>query len=88
MTKLLPWLTLLAGGWLAATADAAGNKLITPYDLWAMKRLGSPALSPDGKVAVFTVTEWSIDKNKSTTHLWLIELSGGAPKRPLPQDLL
>lgn len=46
-----------------------------------MKRLGSPALSPDGRTAVFTVTEWSIEKNKSTTHLWLVDLGGGAPRR-------
>lgn len=75
-------LTLLVAGCFAV--DAAGSepkRLITPHDLWAMKRLGSPALSPDAKQAVFTVTEWSIEKNKSTTHLWLVDLAGGDPKR-------
>ena len=82
MNKILLWLTLLAAGWLAAAPAGAENKRpITPYDLWAMKRLGSPVLSRDGARVVFTVTEWSIDKNKSTTHLWVVELAGGAPKR-------
>jgi dipeptidyl aminopeptidase/acylaminoacyl peptidase len=82
MNRILSLLTLLAGGWLATAASEPENKrLITPHDLWAMKRLGSPALSPDGKMAVFTVTEWSIEKNKSTTHLWVVDLAGGAPKR-------
>lgn len=73
--------------WLAgtclATADRAaqGKRLIRPHDLWAMKRLGSPALSPDGKSAVFTVTEWSIEKNKSTTHLWVVDLADGRTRR-------
>jgi dipeptidyl aminopeptidase/acylaminoacyl peptidase len=62
-------------------AFAADKRPITPQDLWAMKRLGSPALSPDGKTAVFTVQEWSIEKNKSTTNLWLIDVAGGTPRR-------
>jgi dipeptidyl aminopeptidase/acylaminoacyl peptidase len=62
-------------------AFAADKHPITPQDLWAMKRLGSPALSPDGKTAVFTVQEWSIEKNKSTTNLWLVDVAGGPPRR-------
>src|SRR5262245_60238769 len=82
MNRILALLTLLAGGWLATAASSTETKrLITPQDLWAMKRLGSPALSPDGKMAVFTVTEWSIEKNKSTTHLWLVDLAGGPPRQ-------
>jgi dipeptidyl aminopeptidase/acylaminoacyl peptidase len=63
---------------------AADKRPITPQDLWAMKRLGSPALSPDGRTAVFTVQEWSIEKNKSTTNLWLIDVAGGTPRRGAP----
>ncbi|HTM55229.1 MAG TPA: S9 family peptidase [Pirellulales bacterium] len=62
-------------------AWGADKRPMTPFDLWAMKRLGAPALSPDGRAAVFTVQEWSVDKNKSTTNLWLVELSGGEPRR-------
>jgi len=57
MNRILSLLlvTLLAGAWLGPVAQGAETKrLITPHDLWAMKRLGSPTLSPDGKVAVFT----------------------------------
>jgi len=66
---------------LSVTVCAADKRPITPQDLWAVKRLGSPALSPDGKTAVFTVQEWSIEKNKSTTSLWLVDVAGGAPRR-------
>jgi len=54
---------------------------MTARDLWAMKRLGAPALSPDGKTVVFTVQEWSVEKNKSTANLWLVSTAGGAPRR-------
>jgi len=75
-------LTLLANAWPVPVAHSAESKrLIRPQDLWAMKRLGSPALSPDGKAAVFTVTGWSIEKNQSTTHLWVVDLAVGTPRR-------
>jgi dipeptidyl aminopeptidase/acylaminoacyl peptidase len=66
---------------LSATVLAADKRPITPQDLWAAKRLAAPALSPDGKTAVFTVQEWSIEKNKSTSSLWLVDVAGGAPRR-------
>ncbi len=39
------------------------------------------ALSPDGRTVVFTVQEWSVEKNKSTTNLWLVDVAGGEPRR-------
>jgi dipeptidyl aminopeptidase/acylaminoacyl peptidase len=76
--RLVAFILTLA---LSVPIFAADKRPITPQDLWAMKRLGSPALSPDGKIAVFTVQEWSIEKNKSTTNLWLVDVAGGAPRR-------
>lgn len=66
---------------LTSAASGADKRPITPTDLWAMKRLGAPALSPDGARAVFTVQEWSVEKNKSTTNLWIVDLAGGEPRR-------
>ena len=54
---------------------------MTAPDLWALKRVAAPALSPDGRTVVFTVQEWSIEKNKSTANLWLVNIEGGAPRR-------
>src|SRR3954447_5075153 len=42
----------------SVAALAAEPRLLTPQDLWAIKRVGSPALSPDGRHAVFPVQEW------------------------------
>ena len=63
-----------------ATPQAAKQRL-TPQALWEMKRLGSPQLSPDGRSAVFTVQEWSVAKNKSTTNLWLADVASGTTRR-------
>jgi len=76
---------VLLGGLLAsllvALAPAAEKRLLTPQDLWAMKRVSAPALSPDGKQVVVAVQEWSVEKNKSTSNLWLVDVAGGAPRR-------
>jgi len=61
---------------------AADNRRpITAQDLWAVKRLSPPVLSPDGQRAVYSVQEWSIEKNKPTASLWLTDVSTGATRR-------
>lgn len=58
-----------------------GKRPITAQDLWAVKRVGAPALSPDGSRAVVSVQEWSIEKNKPTTRLWLVDIASGEVRR-------
>lgn len=59
----------------------AAKRPITPHDLWAMKRLGAPTLSPNGDRVIFTVQEWSVEKNKSTSNLWVAQVDTGAVRR-------
>ena len=65
----------------AGAASAPARRPLLPQDLWALQRLGSPALSPDGRQAVFTVQEWSVERNQATTQLWLTEVASGATRR-------
>jgi dipeptidyl aminopeptidase/acylaminoacyl peptidase len=65
-------------------APAADERPITAQDLWAFKRVGAPALSPDALSVVFPVQEWSIEKNKSSSRLWLADVTSGK-SRPLTQ---
>jgi dipeptidyl aminopeptidase/acylaminoacyl peptidase len=74
-------LALVAATLLPLPGLSAQTRAITPHDLWAMKRLGSPDVSPDGKAVVFTVQEWSVEKNRSTTNLWIADLETGALRR-------
>ena len=64
-----------------ATASDNGKKPITAQDLWAVKRVGAPALSPDGKRAVVSVQEWSIEKNKPIAALWLTDVASASTRR-------
>jgi len=62
-------------------AQASGKRLITPQDLWALKRVSSPELSPDGRTVAIVVQEWNIEKNKSTSSIWLVPSAGGEPRK-------
>ena len=46
-----------------------------PFDveaLWALKRIGAPTISPDGRSACVPVTLYDMDKNEGSTELWLL----------------
>ena len=81
MTPRRAFALLLTLAVAIASLPAADRHPITPQDLWAIKRVGSPALSPDGRTVVFTIQEWSIEKNKSTANLWLADLATGNLRR-------
>ena len=49
---------------VASVAQAAEKKAITHEDLWLMPRVGAPVTSPDGRNAVFSVTEPSYKKDE------------------------
>ncbi len=74
-------IALIVSAALTVAVFAADKRPITPQDLWTMKRLSAPDLSPDGKSVVFTVQEWSVDKNKSTNTLWLTDVATGAVRQ-------
>ncbi|MFZ1688296.1 MAG: hypothetical protein WAU70_12775, partial [Flavobacteriales bacterium] len=78
-TRLLTLLALVLP--MALLAQGPGKRLITPQDLWAMKRLSNVELSPDGRTAAVVVQEWSIEKNKPTANIWLVPVAGGEPRR-------
>src|SRR4029434_8293943 len=39
--------------------------------LWAIRRIGTPTLTPDVALACSSVTRFDMDKNESSTSLWL-----------------
>lgn len=54
----------------------ASDKM-TPEALWAMGRIGSYAVSPDGKTLVYQVSYYSVKENKSHTMLFVQPLKAG-----------
>jgi dipeptidyl aminopeptidase/acylaminoacyl peptidase len=54
---------------------------ITHEKLWMMKRVGAPAVSPDGKWVIFSVLESSYETDKEISDLWITDADGGSPPR-------
>ena len=74
--------TLFAVLLLAGTL-AAQKHQITHEDVWLMKRVGAPAVSPDGKWVVTSVNQPSYEAGKMDSDLWIVPADGSAPPRRL-----
>ncbi len=74
----LLWLLLAA---LSAFAQVKAP--ITHEKVWLMKRVGSPAVSPDGRWAAVSVTEPSYDAAQQASDLWLIATDAKRPPKRL-----
>src|ERR1700761_7647066 len=57
----------------------AVKRPMTFEDMMHMKRLGSTAVSPDGKWLGYSVTTVDLDKNTKTAEFWLQPIAGGDP---------
>lgn len=55
---------------------AQDKQPISIDDLWAMKRISSFDISPDGKIIAFDQTTYSFETNKGNTDLYLIDADG------------
>jgi dipeptidyl aminopeptidase/acylaminoacyl peptidase len=70
---------------LALSAGAAHSSRVTAQsgptpaidDLLNLKRIGSPALSPDGRLVAFTLREANWQENAYETEIWLTDAASG-----------
>src|SRR5688572_22941722 len=76
-------LLLLAMFVATAAVAQAPKHTITHEDVWRMKRVGAPAVSPDGKWVAFPVTEPAYEEKDQWRDLWLVPADGSAPPRRL-----
>lgn len=72
-------LALVAGA--VAPAQASELKPLDAETLWQLKRLSSPAISPDGKHAVVAVTRYEMKDDKGITNLWLVATDGSGARQ-------
>jgi len=68
---------------LLAAAEPAAKQPPTHEALFLMERVGSPAVSPDGRWVVVPVTEPAYDEKKEIADLWIVPVDGSAKPRRL-----
>jgi dipeptidyl aminopeptidase/acylaminoacyl peptidase len=68
---------------LSVMAGADTKRIPTHEDIWLMKRVGAPQVSPDGKWIIVGVIEPAYDENSTLSDLWLIDTAARHPSRRL-----
>jgi dipeptidyl aminopeptidase/acylaminoacyl peptidase len=76
-------LTLTAIFLLCSPGHAQQKKPITHEAMWLLKRVGAPAVSPDGCWAIFSVTEPAYDEKEQVNDIWIVPMDGAKPARRL-----
>ncbi len=79
--RLVPFGTTIALLIQAQVSLAADSRPLSVDDLFALKSVGSPVLSPDGAVVAFTVRGMDLKKDTSDSDIYMIPFAGGEPVR-------
>ena len=58
----------------ALPAFSQGKRPFTFEDMMALKRVGEPVPSPDGKWVLFSAVDVDLAANKKTPHVWIVPL--------------
>jgi dipeptidyl aminopeptidase/acylaminoacyl peptidase len=67
-----------------AFAQTSQKRPFTFEDMMALKRVGAPVPSPNGKWVVFDCQDVDLEKNTKISHLWIVLASGGESQRLNP----
>jgi len=79
----LPVLAALALSAAAGLAQAPAKRALTVDDLFAIKQIGPPQVSPDGRWVAYTVRSTNLKADRNETGLWMAPLDSSEPAIPL-----
>ena len=79
--RLISLATALALIVQAHPSSAADPRRLTVEDLFALKSVGAPVLSPDGAVVAYTVRSMDLKKDSSDSDIYMIPFAGGEAVR-------
>jgi dipeptidyl aminopeptidase/acylaminoacyl peptidase len=68
---------MLAAALLAATSSAQDRRALRVDDLFALREVEDPRLSPDGTQVAFTVKSLDPKKDKADTDIYMLPVAGG-----------
>ena len=79
--KILTLSLTLTLSTFAQTPSPSGKHPFTFEDMMALKRVGAPVPSPEGKWVVFDCEDVDLAANTKISHLWIVPASGGESRR-------
>ena len=74
-------LSALSLAFLAAPVAAQEKRPLRVEDLFALRDVGDPRLSPEGTQVAFTVRSLDLGKDKANTDLYVVDVAGGEARR-------
>ena len=74
--RIVELLALALGGAVSLSAQATPRRPLRATDIYLLKGVGDPQLSPDGAWVAYTVTAIDSAKDKSDTDLWMTSWDG------------
>jgi len=80
---LRPAAALAAVCIVAFAVTAAEKRPMTVEDLFKMKRVAAPQISPNGKSVAYQVTTVDLENNKTSAALWVAATDGKTPPKQL-----
>jgi dipeptidyl aminopeptidase/acylaminoacyl peptidase len=89
--RRIAWVGLVAAMALAGLAgpgraQGGGKKAITFGDMIKLHRVGTPAISADGKWVVYVIMTPDMEANRNASNLWLVATDGGSEPVQLTQS--
>lgn len=57
------------------------QRAMTPQDLANIKFISDPQIAPDGQRVAFVVTTLSVEQDAYLSQIWIVDTSGGTPRR-------
>ncbi|MFQ5744163.1 MAG: S9 family peptidase [Acidobacteriota bacterium] len=70
----------------AVPLPAQQTRLLTVDDIFALKSVGDPRISPDGQWVAFTVSQMDAEKDSTDTDIYMAPLDGGEAIRLTTSD--
>ncbi|UCG89447.1 MAG: S9 family peptidase [Gemmatimonadota bacterium] len=64
---------------MPALLAAQSRRALAIDDLFAIKRVGDPQISPDGMWVAYTVSTTNLEEEETETRIWMISSRGGEP---------
>src|SRR5438094_8703090 len=79
--ELLLLLSIALLGFADRVPAADAKRSMAVADLWNLKRVGPPSVSPDGRWAAVEVTSYDMAKDDSTSQIWLLATDGSQQRQ-------